>query len=168
MLPLFLPLACLAPLTGRLVARIGAKLPMIAGLLVSALGVLLLLRLQSDTAYPLLLAAMLPWGIGMAILTPAVVAAAVAAVPSERSGLASAVNNTARQAGGAIGIAAFGALAGSPGDQGEFLSGFHLAALIGACLWIAMAVGCLLLVPVAARPGSRRGGARRLRLIEET
>jgi DHA2 family methylenomycin A resistance protein-like MFS transporter len=32
-----------------------------------------------------------------------VVAAAIAAVPAERAGLASAINNTARQAGGAIG-----------------------------------------------------------------
>jgi DHA2 family methylenomycin A resistance protein-like MFS transporter len=64
------------------------------------------------------------------------VAAAVGSVPAGRAGLASGVNNTARQAGGAIGIAAFGALAGSPARDGAFLAGMHAAALAGsrACM----------------------------------
>jgi DHA2 family methylenomycin A resistance protein-like MFS transporter len=77
---------------------------------------------------------LLAWGIGLAFLTPAVVAAAVGAVPGDRAGLASAVNNTARQASGAVGIAAFGAVAGQPGSQG-FMAGFHLAAAIAAGLF---------------------------------
>jgi len=60
-------------------------------------------------------------------------------VPRERAGLASAFNNTARQAAGAIGIAAFGALAGEPSSAG-FLPGFHLAAWIAARLFVAGAV----------------------------
>jgi DHA2 family methylenomycin A resistance protein-like MFS transporter len=44
------------------------------------------------------------------------------------------VNNTARQAGGAIGIAAFGALSGDAARQG-FVHGFHAAALIAAGLY---------------------------------
>jgi DHA2 family methylenomycin A resistance protein-like MFS transporter len=82
---------------------------------------------------------LLTWGVGLAFLTPAVVAAAVGAVPGERAGLASAVNNTARQASGAVGIAAFGALAGDPGRP-EFLAGFHLAAGIAAGLFLVAAV----------------------------
>ena len=39
MLPLFLPLTVLAPLAGRLTARVGPKLPMAAGLLTAAVGV---------------------------------------------------------------------------------------------------------------------------------
>ncbi len=113
-LPLFAPLGVLAPLAGRLTARIGAKWPMAIGLLSAAVGVALLVLAQPDSNYVTLLPAMLLWGIGLGILTPAVVAAAIGAVPADRAGLASAVNNTARQAGGAIGIAAFGALAGQP------------------------------------------------------
>ena len=48
-----------------------------------------------------MLAALLLRGTGLGVLTPAVVAAGVSAVPSDRAALASAVNNTARQAGGA-------------------------------------------------------------------
>ena len=118
MLPLFLPLTVLAPLAGRLTARVGPKLPMAAGLLTAAVGVGLLVRAQAGSGYRTLLPALLLWGIGLGVLTPAVVAAAVRAVPARRAGLASAVNNTARQAGGAIGIAAFGAIAGSAAQPG--------------------------------------------------
>ncbi|NUP47975.1 MAG: MFS transporter, partial [Catenulispora sp.] len=60
-------------------------------------------------------------------------------VPARRSGLASAVNNTARQAGGAIGIAVAGAVAGQPGDSG-FLRGLHAVALGAAVLYVITAV----------------------------
>jgi MFS transporter, DHA2 family, methylenomycin A resistance protein len=51
-----------------------------------------------------------------------------------RAGLASAVNNTARQAGGAIGIAAFGAIAGSAAQARTFVAGLHTDALIAVGL----------------------------------
>jgi MFS transporter, DHA2 family, methylenomycin A resistance protein len=106
-------------------ARAGPKLPMAAGLTISALGVDLLAQADAGSSYLQLLPALLLWGIGLGVLTPAVVAAAVRTVPPERAGLASAVNNTARQAGGAIGIAAFGAIAGSATHLRGFISGMH-------------------------------------------
>ena len=51
-------------------------------------------------------------GLGLAAATPALVAAAIAALPPERSGAASAFNNTSRQAGGALGVALLGGLVG--------------------------------------------------------
>jgi MFS transporter, DHA2 family, methylenomycin A resistance protein len=149
--PLFIPLTVAAPLAGRLTARVGARPPMVAGLLVAAAGIALLGVLGRDASRLALLPALVLWGIGLGVLTPAVVAAALGAVPAGRAGLASAVNNTARQAGGAIGIAAFGALAGAPGRAG-FLAGFHAAALIGAGLFAAAAVATVGLVPP---PGAR-------------
>jgi MFS transporter, DHA2 family, methylenomycin A resistance protein len=71
-------------------------------------------------------------------------------VPGDRAGLASAVNNTARQAGGAIGIAAFGSLAGAPSSHGAFVSGMHEAAGTGAGLYVAAA-----LLAAVALPGGR-------------
>ena len=145
-LPLFLPLSLLAPVAGRLTARVGPRLPMAGGLVVSATGVALLARLQPDSGYGTLLVAMLLWGIGMGLLTPAVVAAALDAVPLGRAGLASGVNNTARQAGGAIGIAAFGALAGSAADSDSFISGLHTAGLVTAALFLTATLATLVLI----------------------
>jgi DHA2 family methylenomycin A resistance protein-like MFS transporter len=138
-IPLFAPLSLLAPVAGRLVARIGSRLPMAAGLMIAAVGIALLARIQADSSFAALLPGLLLWGIGLGLLTPAVVAAAVGAVPGDRAGLGSAVNNTARQAGGAIGIAAFGALAGPPGAPG-FVDGLHAVALVAAALYVAATV----------------------------
>src|SRR5215211_4078319 len=97
--PLFLPLAVIAPFAGRLTSRVGSRLPVAADLAVAAVGLALLVAAQAGSSYLVLLPAFMLWGVGLGILTPAVVAAAIAAVPGERSGLASAINNTARQAG---------------------------------------------------------------------
>jgi MFS transporter, DHA2 family, methylenomycin A resistance protein len=148
-LPAFGLLAVVAPLTGRLVGRIGPRGPMVAGLLVAAGG----LALLADDA--LLVASML-WGLGLGLLTPAVVAAAMGAVPADRAGLAAAVNNTARQAGGAIGIAASGAVAGSPARAG-FVHAVHGVALGAAALYVAAAA-----LAWAALPSREPSSARRM------
>jgi DHA2 family methylenomycin A resistance protein-like MFS transporter len=75
------------------------------------------------------------------------VSAAIAAVPADRAGLASGINNTARQTGGAIGIAAYGALAGPPAATAGFVRGLHVAGISTAVLWAAAAVATALFVP---------------------
>ncbi|MGW1750672.1 MFS transporter [Streptomyces sp. NPDC002092] len=155
-IPLFAPLAVIAPFGGRITSRIGARLPAAAGLLVATAGLALLALAAPHSTYLVLLPAFLLWGIGMGLLTPAVVAAAIAAVPAERSGLASAMNNTARQTGGAIGIAVAGAVAGQPGDETRFVRGFHAVALGAAGLYAAAAVLALLVLPGALLPGGER------------
>ena len=153
-LPLFLPLVVLPPFVGAVISAVGPKLPAIAGLAVSAVGVALMTTWSADTPYLHLVPALLCWGVGMGILTPAVVAAAIGAVPSDRSGLASGINNTARQTGGAIGIAAYGALAGPPAQATSFLRGLHVAGFSTVVVWLAAAIATALFVP-----GTRRGGS---------
>jgi DHA2 family methylenomycin A resistance protein-like MFS transporter len=147
-LPAFGLLTVAAPLSGRLVGRIGPRRPMVAGLLIAAAG----LALLADDA---LFAASVLWGLGLGLLTPSVVAAAMGAVQADRAGLAAAVNNTARQAGGAIGIAASGAVAGSPGRAG-FVQGFHTVALGAAALYVAAAALAWVAVPGRARESAGR------------
>jgi DHA2 family methylenomycin A resistance protein-like MFS transporter len=131
---------------------------MTGGLVIAAGGLALLAGASASTGYLLLLAAFLLWGGGMGLLTPAVVAAAIGAVPGERAGLASAINNTARQACGAIGIAVAGAIAGQPVAGGSsaanagFVTGFHTVALGAAALYLLAAC-----VAVALIPGARSG-----------
>jgi DHA2 family methylenomycin A resistance protein-like MFS transporter len=137
-LPMFAPLVLLSPVSGRLTARFGARVPMAAGLLLGAAGMATLLGLPPGAAYGDLVLALLGLGVGMGLLTAAVVTAAMSSVPSGKSGLASGVNNTARQAAGAIGVAVFGAVAGDPASAG-FLGGLHRVALISMVLWTAAA-----------------------------
>jgi DHA2 family methylenomycin A resistance protein-like MFS transporter len=60
---------------------------------------------------------------------------------------ASGVNNTARQAGGAIGIAVYGAIAGEPSNASRFLAGLHLTGIITAGLFVAGALISLFFIP---------------------
>ncbi|SEF32406.1 MFS transporter, DHA2 family, methylenomycin A resistance protein [Amycolatopsis pretoriensis] len=130
-LPLFLPLSVLAPVAGRLAGRFGPRPPMVAGLALGALGMLNLLRLNGSSGYADLLPTLLGLGVGMGLLTTAVVTAAVAGIPPGRAGVASGINNTARQAGGALGVAVLGA------------EDLHVAGLIAAVLWL-VAIGVTL------------------------
>jgi MFS transporter, DHA2 family, methylenomycin A resistance protein len=146
LVPLFAPLAVIAPFGGRIVSRVGSRVPIAAGFAVAATGLALLVVSDAGSGYAPLLAAFLLWGIGLGFVTPAVVAAAIAAVPKARAGLASAINNTARQAGGAIGIAVAGAVAGSPARGGAFVSGLHAVALAAAALYLVAAAAGLVLL----------------------
>ena len=83
-------------------------------------------------------------------------------MPVEQSGLAAGVNDTARQAGIAVGVAALGALipaeaALGGGSAAEYVAGLHDALYVGAVLAAAGAVASALLI--AKRFGARGGDA---------
>jgi DHA2 family methylenomycin A resistance protein-like MFS transporter len=132
LLPLFLPLAVLGPVSGRITARYGPRLPMTVGLAVGAAGSASLLAVRDGSGYAAVVPVELGLGLGMGLLTAAVVSAAVASLPPDRAGLASGVNNTCRQAVGAVGIAVYGAVVGQPAGM---VAGLHTLAWVSSGLW---------------------------------
>ncbi|MFD1554420.1 MFS transporter [Paraburkholderia silviterrae] len=124
--------------SGHAVARYGTRLPMIGGALVAGLGYALLIPVGANTPLVALLAAFLliPGGMGLAV--PAMTTTVLASVEPARAGTASALLNTARQAGGAVGVAAFGALTGS-GSAAQVVSGLHADTAISAALLLVAA-----------------------------
>jgi MFS transporter, DHA2 family, methylenomycin A resistance protein len=144
MIPLLAPLTVLAPFGGRLVGAVGPRLPS-SGLLLSALGMLLLSRIDAHTSYGWIWPALFLIGLGLAPATPALVAAATGSVARERAGMASAVNNTARQGAGAFGVAILGGFLGS---QTSLVVGAHLALLVGGTVLLCGAlVGLVFIRP---------------------
>ncbi|GAA1549577.1 MFS transporter [Kribbella hippodromi] len=137
LIPLFLPLAVLGPISGRITARYGPKLPMTIGLALGVIGSAFLLGVHDTSRYAAVVPVQLGLGLGMGFLTAAVVHASIAALPQDRAGLASGVNNTSRQAVGALGIGVYGAVVG---HAPSFVSGLHLLAWVGGGLW-AVALG---------------------------
>jgi DHA2 family methylenomycin A resistance protein-like MFS transporter len=133
LLPVLLPLAVLGPVSGRITARYGSRLPMSFGLALGAIGSFCLLVVQPDSRYGAVLPVELGLGLGMGLLTAAVVHAAIAALPPDRAGLASGVNNTARQAVGAAGVALYSAVLS---HSATFTAGLHTLAWIGGGLWV--------------------------------
>lgn len=147
LLPMFIPLAVLSPVAGRITARYGPRLPMCIGLVLGNAGSLALFLVSPGSGYLALLPTLLGLGLGMGLLTAAAVTAAMRSVPANRAGLASSANNTARQAAGALGIAVYGSIVGNPADPSAFISGTHTLAIIGATLWTAALIVAVATIP---------------------
>lgn len=136
LLPVFVPLAALGPVAGRLTARYGPQRPIMAGIVLGAAGAAMMLLVSAGGSYLVLVPALLVLGAGLGLMTASVVAAAVRSVPADRSGLASGVNNAARQTGTALGVAVFGAVAGSTVAPEMFVAGIHRLAIVAVALWL--------------------------------
>jgi DHA2 family methylenomycin A resistance protein-like MFS transporter len=113
--------------SGMVGSRTGPRLPMILGATIMLVGLAWLSRLGLGTSY---LAMVFPFVIipaGMGFAVPAMTAAILSSVDRRRSGTASAVLNAARQTGGAIGVAIFGALVGT--TPAQIVRGLELSSL---------------------------------------
>lgn len=113
----------------RWAARTGPRWPMAAGLLLAALGFVLLLDVDAGTGYAALMARLLLIPIGIGTAVPSMTATVLASAPRNRSALAAGVLNTVRQSAGAVGVAAFGALAAA-----NMLHGMRAAFALSAAL----------------------------------
>jgi EmrB/QacA subfamily drug resistance transporter len=107
-----LPLAgtgfVVAGIFGRFMNTVPPVAPIAGGLLLVGIGDLLLNLVQDDSSWPALLPGLIVIGIGVGLCNPPLTSAALAAVPKERSGMASGVVNTSRQLGLAFGVAILG------------------------------------------------------------
>lgn len=97
-------------LAARAVARLGVRLTLTAGLVSCAAGLALLVGLSPDPGVLRLLPGLVVFGAGAGLVNPTMTVAALGTVDVGHSGMASGVNNTARQLGIAAGIAGLGAL----------------------------------------------------------
>jgi EmrB/QacA subfamily drug resistance transporter len=162
-LPMTLLIILLAPIAGRVSDRIGSRWLMTAGMGLLGLQLLYFSRLGLEESYGSLLPAMLLGGVGMALTMTPSAAAAVRAVPVEKSGVGSAVLNAFRQVGGSIGIALMGAIVaarlGTPPTPEGFLDGFSAALVVAALIAFAGAVVSAVLVRPHERPGGEPSAA---------
>lgn len=141
LLPAMLPLPLLGPLAGRLTARIGPWRGSAVGLAVAAAGLAGIAASVGRPVYAVLLGSLALWGAGLGILTPAIVTAALRATPAA-PGTASGASNTARQAGGALGVAVFAALAGSA-NHSSFVGHASWLLIASAAAFTLAALACL-------------------------
>jgi DHA2 family methylenomycin A resistance protein-like MFS transporter len=152
--------------SGPVVARFGSRGPMIAGALLDAAGFAALAFVDASTPTVALLIPFLLIPSGMGLAVPAMTTAVLGAVARERAGTASAVLNTARQAAGAIGVAAFGALAshGAGAEAAQIVAGVKWSAGISVGLLICGALTARL---VAVRQTGGEGSCGRAARLGE-
>jgi EmrB/QacA subfamily drug resistance transporter len=132
LLPLSIGLAALSPVSGRLAGRIGARPMLLAGGLLVATGFTLLAWRAGDPGYwtgafPGLVLVALGMGLTVAPLTNGV----LGAVPPEREGAASGINNAVARVAGLLAVALSGFVLGGA-DAASIAKGYHAAMLIAA------------------------------------
>jgi EmrB/QacA subfamily drug resistance transporter len=108
MLPMTIVMIPLSAFAGTLAERYGHRLIGGSGLAISALGFLLFATLGPDSGYLQFLVASLVLGVGAPLAMTPATTAIVASLPREKQGVASAVNDTARELGAAFGVAVLG------------------------------------------------------------
>jgi MFS transporter, DHA2 family, methylenomycin A resistance protein len=128
---IFLPMSIAAMasnlLGGRLTGWLGPGLPMMGGQFLFALGLLGLLVAGPTATNWVIWLATVPVGVGGGAAVPAMTSAVLGTVEPESAGVASAELNTARQVGGAVGVALFGTLVAD-----DFIPGLRLSLAIAA------------------------------------
>jgi MFS family permease len=116
-----------------------------SGLALIAAGLLAMLATDVGSSWTVLLPGTLLAALGSGLFNPAASAIALSALPDDRSGLAAGANDTFRQGGTAIGIAALGAFVPSAGAFGAppqaYVDGLHHGLIAAAALAAAGAIG---------------------------
>ncbi|SNT47587.1 MFS transporter, DHA2 family, methylenomycin A resistance protein [Actinomadura meyerae] len=134
-LPMTLPFAFNPLLTGRIVARTGPRLPVLAGLaLLTAAGVLFGAVLAGGATYPALVAGLLCTGFGVSFALPALATLAVTAAPEGTAGAAGGLLNAVRQLGAALGVAVMGSFAAERPGTALLIAAAVCAAVLPAGL----------------------------------
>jgi EmrB/QacA subfamily drug resistance transporter len=109
-LPITVGAFVVAPLAGVALAKVQARYLMSAGLALTGAGLLLMGGLGVHSEWTALLGGFIVSGIGVGLLNPVIADVALSVVPKEQSGMAAGINDTFRQVGIAVGIAAWGAI----------------------------------------------------------
>ncbi|MGE5746693.1 MAG: MFS transporter [Solirubrobacterales bacterium] len=125
------------------------------GLVLVGIGLVLMLVIGVGSSWTALLPGLLVTSLGTGLFNPTGSALALNALPDEQSGLAAGANDTFRQTGVAVGIAALGTLvpadAALGGNLQAYVDGLHHALIASAVLALAGAVAtALLLIPAGA------------------
>jgi EmrB/QacA subfamily drug resistance transporter len=113
LLPMAGVMLVISPLSAKLVERIGSKVVVAAGLSVGAVGLILASRLTAGASYPEVLVSLVVLAAGLALVMPPATESIMGSLPLAKAGVGSAVNDTTRQVGGALGVAVLGSVMSS-------------------------------------------------------
>jgi DHA2 family methylenomycin A resistance protein-like MFS transporter len=126
--------------SGTLVNRFGARVPVVSGLLAMVVGLVILIATAPLGSPWAVLVGSIFTGAGGSVAMPPVTSVVLASVPAERSGTASAVFNTFRQVGGAVAIAVFGVLIA---DRAHFVAGMQASFVVAGSVMLAAAIAAI-------------------------
>lgn len=109
-LPFALPIMVTAPLAPALAVRLGLRRLTMVGFALMTAAFLVLAQVELGTSFAWFAFGQVLFGLGFGLTTTPATTTIVSSLPPERQGIASSVNDVAREFGGAVGIAVFGSL----------------------------------------------------------
>jgi EmrB/QacA subfamily drug resistance transporter len=112
-LPMALVMMSVAPQAPKLVARFGPYRVVPVGLLFTALGLGVFSQMQVDSSLPMIYLSVIPLAMGMSLTMTPLTTLIMSSVPLNRAGVGSAMNDTTRELGGALGVAILGSVVAS-------------------------------------------------------
>lgn len=112
-LPMMAAMIPAAPMSARWAERFGSRAVISTGLTLIAAAMVGLASLEPDTSYWVLALALVLLGTGMGNVAAPATGAVMSSLPVAKAGVGSAVNDTSREVGGALGIAVLGSLVAS-------------------------------------------------------
>jgi EmrB/QacA subfamily drug resistance transporter len=113
LLPMAAVQMVLAPLSAKVVERIGSKIVVTTGLLVAGAGLLLASRLDPSASYGEVVLSLIVLAAGLALVMPPATESIMGSLPPAKAGVGSAVNDTTREVGAALGVAVLGSVMSS-------------------------------------------------------
>jgi EmrB/QacA subfamily drug resistance transporter len=113
MAPIAVVMMTVAPQSPKLAERFGTKRMVVTGFGVSALGLLILAACDADSSYALMFVGLIVLALGFALGMAPATESIMGSLPREKAGVGSAVNDTTRQMGGALGVAVLGSILAS-------------------------------------------------------
>lgn len=111
LLPMVIAMMIFSPISGSLINRMGTRKLLTFGMTTTGVGTLLLLFSGVGASYLRILPAFIVIGFGMSFIWAPMTTAVLNSVPSDKSGIASAINGSLREIGTAFGVALLGTIA---------------------------------------------------------
>ena len=141
MLPVAGTMFVVAPLSAKVVEKVGTKVVVGSGMAIVSLGLLLTSRVGATDGYGPVAIAMVVLAFGMALVMAPATESIMGSLPPAKAGVGSAVNDTTRELGGALGVAVLGSVLSSAYSSN--MDGAPEAAResLGAAIGIAQSIG---------------------------
>jgi EmrB/QacA subfamily drug resistance transporter len=143
LLPMAGMLVVFAPLSGRLIGRVGSRPSLVLAAATLITSALMLTRITPTTPTGYLLGSYFLAGIGTGLINPPITNTAVSGMPPSQAGVASAIASTSRQVGMTLGVAVIGAIAGGAISSSI---GRGFAAATHPAWWVIAGFGAAILV----------------------
>jgi EmrB/QacA subfamily drug resistance transporter len=154
-LPFAFAMGAASPLSPVLAKRLGARVIIPAGIALMGLGLLDLSTAGVHTSYPPLAVAVAIMGAGMGLVMAPASTIIMTTVPGHQAGAGSAINDTIREVGGALGIAVIGSLSAAVyrSHLGASLAAKHVAGAVAHVATGSVAAADILGRQVGGAPG---------------